>query len=731
MGAPRCNAGRVKNPRMSTVHTLCASITPFIQHDVILSKLISFVPHLGIGSRKVLLGLCQTEENAEERGSISNDLQMIRADIDIRGWSSPSLYDLEQSILHVSARPIYRAFIAMVVRNEALDRFSQAEDVISDGFLKEFTAGQKRKDEEMRISYQVFDQSNFVPAAYSIFYPIAPRWSGYAKNLVTRFSTRLSKLRILFPHVQRKKNMSRDTCKRLYDAGYTDGDRQWTDFRTLDLELHKYRTGESIQGNCEMRSAWKFNELKPRFYYCTGGTMYWRTRYMKRIAVELMESINSSRLDRRQHPEDIQYALQEDDYLTLWDYSSFTTSLSELKYFLYYIAKNLEEDFYTQTHPLEVGLSSGTLLALLIRYQVLDYQLGIQKVTADKLLLGYNQDVNVEAPFSVWRVCEKIFQAYEDDGDFVQKNSGMLGVHGNIGFSTAHHAIHLEAGAREGTGCALGDDALGGTTEHPRERFIPHLQLLGDIAEEKATIFPPLSLDNPEQVSKFIKRRFTRNYDGIQIGLLLAFPGLAHPFGVRDQYHTNMEDDMQSVISRFICQVGSFLWDVHQKGYLDDDEDQLIRTVLGAVYRRFRLSPSGSLPGIKHSNFNDRMMLSVPPLDIPYWKEDWAEALWSKAPQRLALLPMSLGPTALPPYENGLQFQCQTSAVLNALEDVGCVEKTRMLTEWVTVDETNRRLYRASFRNSSRSYHCVYLKSCPSWIGSFVSDMTVPSVEFY
>jgi hypothetical protein len=65
---------------------------------------------------------------------------MIRADIDIRGWSSPSLYDLEQSILHVSARPIYRAFIAMVVRNEALDRFSQAEDVISDGFLKEFTA---------------------------------------------------------------------------------------------------------------------------------------------------------------------------------------------------------------------------------------------------------------------------------------------------------------------------------------------------------------------------------------------------------------------------------------------------------------------------------------------------------------------------------------------------------------------------------------------------------------
>lgn len=320
---------------------------------------------MGVKSRKILLGVCQTSEDIEADESLEESIRFIQQDMLIRQTEDiPSRRDLGQSTIHIAGRPIYRSFISMIVRNEALDRFSGAEEVIEEGFAKEFRATQIRKDENHRLNYQVLDQDNYAPLQYSIHYPLTPWWSGNAKNLVNRFSSRLEKLGVLFPQVQRRKNMSRDTCRNLALAGYQN-DSIWENFTTLDLEKHKVATGEMIQGACETRMAWKFNELKPRFYYCTGGSSYWESRYMKRIAVELMECIESTKLKRRDHPEDIMYSLQDEDWLTLWDMSAFTSSLSELKYFLYYLIKNMEEDLYVQQRPLQVRFSSLPNMVLL------------------------------------------------------------------------------------------------------------------------------------------------------------------------------------------------------------------------------------------------------------------------------------------------------------------------------------------------------------------------------
>jgi len=332
-------------------------ITPHLKSDVILSRISSTIPSLGVASRKILLGICQVEEDVEESEELVHKIRAIQLDLETRQQNDvPSLFDLGQFSVHIASRPIYRSFISMMVRNEALDQFAGADETIREGFIKEFSAGQQRRDEEYRISYQVLDQDNFAPAAYSIYYPIAPSWTGRVKNLVQTFSSRLQRMGIVYPQVQRRKNMSRDTCRSLALAGYSREGCRWEDFTTLDLEKHKLNTGEMVQGDCEMRMAWKFNELKPRFYYCTGGTMYWESRFMKPLAVELMESVPSTRLQRRQHPEDIGYALEDEDYLTLWDMSAFTSSLSELKYFLYYLVKNMEEDLFIQQRPLEVWL---------------------------------------------------------------------------------------------------------------------------------------------------------------------------------------------------------------------------------------------------------------------------------------------------------------------------------------------------------------------------------------
>lgn len=680
-------------------HTLAGTLLGCLRYDPSLARLVSLIPMMGIVARKTILDVCQTERVSEYR-DLHAKLKQIQSDISTRRQDHISQEDLYGLLDHVAVRPVYRSFISMMLRNERCDQFSGADEVLWEGTMKEVRAALSPREEQLGISYQVLDEDNFAPAAYSIYFDLTPPWTREARSLAHRFANKLERLGVIYPQVQRRKNMSRDTCRRLWEAGFKE--REWQELRTVDLEVFAYRTGIRVGGDCEVRVAWKYNELKPRCYYCTGGSAYWASRHVKKLAVALMECIESCKLQRRQHPEDVQYSLQHDEWLALWDMASFTSSLSELRQFLYYIAKNLENDLRVQQHPL----------------RLFDYQLGVIETTADRLLLDYNQVVNVECGFSLERVVAKFFQEITEDDEKTSRmaNSGPLGVHGNIGFSTAFHAFHAEAAISKGTGCGVGDDMMGGIKEDPELRLLPHLRMIGDIQETKADILPPLSMDMDYQVSKFVKRRLTRTYQGITLGILYAFPSLADVYGVSDEYHTVQIPERPQLIARFCAQVGAFFWDVYHTGYLQDEERQLIDQVLRGVYSRLGLSHLGSLPGRKHPDFVDRMMFAVPPLYCDIVHQDWAEYLWDSAPERIAVVPTTPGNPLLPPFEPDLEFTCTEGGLMNVLEDIGSLVKIRMLTEWVEVNETNRRRFRAFLEGGNHTYLCRYIGVAPSWI---------------
>jgi len=92
--------------------------------------------------------------------------------------------------------------------------------------------------------------------------------------------------------------MSRDTCRRLLELGYKT-DKEEHELTTLDLELMKMKTGIEVGGDCEMRMVWKYNELKPRFYYCQGGTAYWPSRFTVPAGVSRRGMCREDRADRR------------------------------------------------------------------------------------------------------------------------------------------------------------------------------------------------------------------------------------------------------------------------------------------------------------------------------------------------------------------------------------------------------------------------------------------------
>jgi len=139
----------------------------------------------------------------------------------------------------------------------------------------------------------------------------------------------------LYPAYQRRKNMSRETAQGLFERGYRHSDKEWWNFSTGDLERHYAMTGERILGHCEMRTAWTYNILKPRAYYCIGGTDYWASRYIKPIAIDFMNANPITHTKRRMDPCQISMHLDPEDWIALWDLESFTTSLVELREFLF------------------------------------------------------------------------------------------------------------------------------------------------------------------------------------------------------------------------------------------------------------------------------------------------------------------------------------------------------------------------------------------------------------
>lgn len=695
------------------IPSIYAFLSSRLSYDPTLKTICSFIPKLSVDGRKALLTVCQGGFDFSEVATV--DRAMLRVVDDLVQYSEEyRLVNIATIMGRIQWNHTTRSFVSMLIRNEPFHNTAGAEKVMEDGFIKEFMAGQTRRDEEVRISYQCMDLENYHPAEYSIYYPITPGWIHYAKGFVHRFADRIEKLGILFPTVQRKKNMSTDTCRNLVEAGYeTD---MWSDLRTLDLELHSYNTGIRVEGNCEMRMAWKFNDLKPRYYYCIGGSNYWRSRYVKPLAVAMMESVPACTLQRRTNPEDIAFALEEDDWICIWDLISFTTSLSELRHFLYYVIRNLEDDLRVQQHPI----------------RCLDYRNGVVSIPAYELLDVYNEGENYGATYSIFRVCEKLFDDYErGDEQFRQQNSGMLGVPGNIGFSTAFHGFHAEAGLKKGTSCNVGDDGLGGLKEDPRNRFIPHLRLIGGIHDEKATIFPPISEIDMPQVFKFVKRRFTRSTHGVSLDYLYSFPPLAEILGVTDDYHTVRPIGLDDLITRFSGQVGAMLWDVHHHGNLDADEYRLLDQVLGAIYVKLGLSVHGSLPGRRHPAFTEGMMFAVPPLFFDYVQNDWAEYLWDHARETTVSLPLSMGPLEIPSFEPGLEFNVSEGAMVNVLEDIGALEKLRMLREVMEVSETNRRVFRNFLSGTRRTYRCRFTSICPSWIDDLYGENFKRSSVYY
>jgi hypothetical protein len=430
------------------------------------------------------------------------------------------------------------------------------------------------------------------------------------------------------------------------------------------LEVHYYKSGEQLQGQCELREAWKFNDLKPRFYYCRGGSSHIVSKYMKPIAVALMEACGGTAMRKRTVPSNFLRA-SEDDFVTAWDFTAFTTSLQELRHFLDAICDRLEEEALYVT--------------------VFDYRLGDHQVELAELLREYNHTINIQDRYSVFRLAEFIdalgYNTSVHPVSFYQQNSGSLGIPGNIGFSTACHGWEICKKCGEHKCVCVGDDGLGITSACPESMgLIPSLQRMGTIHPEKWIMRTPHDL----RKFPFLKRYIERDQTLLVFDILVDLPVAPYVDDVKEHRTVPPSFTEYKRVEKICTQVGALLLRLSTPGNfsqvdLGQLDLELLRLFLECIYRLNNLPTEGQLPGLlkprnpKEKTISEMIVgFCVPPINgLHYVKEDWIDYLVSQNFNAAVTVP--LFEPKRPPLITGQSFETTQHPFFSILEDLEIV----------------------------------------------------------
>jgi len=647
---------------------------PFTSDLSPIMVMISWIYHLPIAHRKAMLDATRIQAPVWINTALTNsftNLTPVTIYSDLPDHPPIVLYasDLARYFDRIYPFPLLCSLLSYFVRAEStihIQEFLEQKTVSLD---KELSAALFYEDHGSILDYTgLYGQSG------SHLHPQLPGrmnprlfhiWESGIRHIAQLFSSVGTPP--LLPSYNSRKNVSYSTCRWYYET-IGDSDVEYAkDVTTLDLLKLYYSTGCEARGSIEMRQAWFFNELKPRTYYCLGGTDFFHGMHIQEIANLFVNILPSTNPFTRFTVERLG-SLEYDDLLITYDYSSFTTSLPELKFFLFWLAENVPD----------------------VVVPILDVFRGVRDLSLKRILHDYNNSVNLHQVFSIER-----FQEAEELVTLRQGRSGSLGVKGNIVFSTTLHGLALaDITGMPDRDCCVGDDALAITRAYFIAIFISCVNNLGSINPDKFTTLSRLSDPEAtifEQQYKFLKRPLNINpQTNVPIlGKLDFFPSVADVlFPNGDGVHTVTPGYSGYNSARtFAMQVGRY-YRIHLTSedptILSPDGDlELILLFLRAGYVAHGLPFEGGIPGdflVKWGEDNVREGdFFCPPMDtLDVFTTPWMELLLNRFYGRETTIPMTLGGTVAPPLElcMGLRFHATSDVkVLQLGVDLGFLEK--------------------------------------------------------
>jgi hypothetical protein len=506
---------------------------------------------------------------------------------------------------------------------------------------------------------------------------------------------------VFYPSYERVKGVGEVTATRFILARR--GIPQGKDLvRTVDLEKHYAETGQKIGGPCEIRWAWKYNDLKPRVYYAQGGDAYFASRYIPRIAQSFCDlfpvSNKSTRYSTtRLHP------ITDHSTVFVYDYSSFTSELTELKHFM----DNLAE-FCRGTKISCIDTSTG----------MVQYDLG-------DILDQYNLTVNKRPEMDG----TTIFKSQGERIPLHHNKSGMLGVYGNIVWSSALHGLFLAflTGSFESSG-VIGDDAAGviQDDEWSLGALLQCLRGIGDVHKEKLQEWGPGILSTGTYGWQFVKRPLERISNRMYPGALIDLPLL---FYVCDPLHDFHTQSAGSIIDRrkaIISQVSRLYDRLHQfESRLSEESIEFAIRYTQIVFSALDLPTTGALPSCHPYRHEKGIPMMLPILDRKSVSRPWIEVLTEELDGQTFTLPKFAWSPEIPEsyrYE-GQETEGTSHPLFSIGEDLGFIRKVMRPVHYRLGSDVAG-LLKFWYNGDLRSvYAYTYTDEPPKWWRDVYSDI--------
>jgi hypothetical protein len=471
-----------------------------------------------------------------------------------------------------------------------------------------------------------------------------------------------------------------------------------------DLERRYMETGCTSRGPVEVRMAFKFTDLKPRVYYAMGSTSYFASRYIHSIADSFQRIFPSTHPVYRYNPRRIE-PLEDDDIMFIYDYTSFTSNLAELKYFLDALASFCDDT----------------------SIQLLDTHYGIVTVNLGDMLREYNTIVNVDAEFDIGPILQIGAPVILHSA-----KSGLLGVYGNIVWSLSLHGINLchMCGGVDKCNC-VGDDAEGKVKKsrgrEGQNQLLEGVRVIGDISEEKMCWWIDDSMEPNRKGYHYVKRPIDRIDNHVWSKPMLDFPSLSLVVDCSSPYHTVPFESIIVRKRKFIVQTCRFFDSINGlfSSYLADFDIPLILVYLRWCCRKLGLPKKGVVPGgwtgSERAHYQD--------LAFPVIAEDsmvdWRRLLWDNfgASTCLIQIPITSDISDISGgFQEGEELFLQSSGIISLLESVGILERIRRRSELVFTTTLQYEAFCAILDGTYPvSYVYLCLRDSPFWLVHYLS----------
>jgi hypothetical protein len=427
----------------------------------------------------------------------------------------------------------------------------------------------------------------------------------------------------------------------------------------IDLENHRLNEGYRLplpdcapDTHMEMRPKFYPSQLDNRNYYVCGYREQLDASIVGRILNKVMNDFSQN--DPKTRLDTTQWTFTEEEFLTIWDLTAFTSRLGTLRTLLQALhIKFQEDDFLMDIYDLS----------------------GIYQVKASDMWLAFTKTQDYKTIDCSGRFAFNLIR------QFKSQQGGLLGVQGNLSISTiAHTAITLSA-IQHSFAVIVGDDGRFKSRSAEEDDRLTYLlnRHIGNLALEKASL---RSQRDKVCLKRGLQRLEVSNgifrYNPVGV---LAFPHFEEPlqlsdFETRYMWLAARSDErqrskkMSSSLISFYDEL-SRIWSIMPEG---GKSQRVAEIYSNLCYRRYKLPKGGWVPQILGGYFG------LTPIQDKIGFNPYLELSYSRA-ELFVDMPLFakdhiIRPISTDDLKVGSTFECRSSQALSYLTMMGRVTVT-------------------------------------------------------